>query len=92
MVAFYDGRATAADNWEERTGIATGRPDHLEVVGDAPVAQAPEPYPALRYAAVVDDGDRTAVYYEVGCEDGSHELRREWFTRPGATPGRGVRQ
>lgn len=92
VVAFYDGRATAAENWEERTGIATGRPDHLEVVGDAPVAQAPEPHPALRYAAVVDDGDRTAVYYEIGCEDGSHELRREWFARLGATPGRGVRQ
>ncbi len=92
VVAFYDGRATAAENWEERTGIATGRPDHLEVVGDAPVAQAPEPYPALRYAAVVEDGDRTAVYYEIGCEDGSHELRREWFPRLGATPGRGVRQ
>jgi hypothetical protein len=92
VVAFYDGRATAAENWEERTGIAMGRPDHLEVVGDAPVAQAPPPYPALRYAAVVDDGDRTAVYYEVGCEDGSHELRREWFPRPGATPGHGDRQ
>lgn len=92
VVAFYDGRASASENWEERTGIATGRPDHLEVVGDAPVAQAPEPYPALRYAAVVDDGDRTAVYYEVGCADGSHELRREWFARLGATPGHGDRQ
>ncbi len=87
MVAFYDGRATAGENWEERTGIATGRPDHLEVAGDAPVAQGPQPYPALRYAAVVDDGGRTAVYYEVGCEDGSHELRREWFRRPGGGTG-----
>ncbi len=83
VVAFYDGRATAAENWEERTGVARGRADHLEVVGDAPVAQATGPYPALRYTTVVDDGDRTAVYYEVGCEDGSHELRREWFD---ATP------
>jgi hypothetical protein len=79
VIALYDGRATAAENWEERTGVAAGRPDHLEVVGDEPVAQSAGPYPALRYATVVDDGDRTAVYYEVGCEDGTHELRREWF-------------
>jgi hypothetical protein len=81
VVAFYDGRADAAENWEERTGVAMGQPDHLEVVGDAPVAQAPGRYPALRYATVVDDDDRTAVYYEVGCPDGTHELRREWFAR-----------
>jgi hypothetical protein len=92
VVAFYDGRASAAENWEERTGVAIGRPDHLEAAGDAPVAQAPGPYPALRYAAVVEDGDRTAVYYEAGCEDGSHDLRREWFTRAEAGPGRGDRK
>jgi hypothetical protein len=80
--AFYDGRASAAENWEERTGIASGREDHLEVVGDAPVAESPGAFAALRYASVVDDGDRYAVYYEAGCDDGSHELRREWFPRP----------
>ncbi len=81
VVAFYDGRADAAENWEERTGVAVGLPERLEVMGDAPVAQAPGPHPALRYAAVVDDGDRIAVYYEAGCPDGTHELRREWFPR-----------
>lgn len=79
VVAFYDGRADAAENWEERTGVAAGQAGHLEIVGDAPVAQAVGPYPALRYATVVEGGDRIAVYYEVGCEDGSHELRREWL-------------
>jgi hypothetical protein len=64
-----------------RTGIAAGRPARLAAVGEAPVAQASGAYPAPRYAAVVDDGDRTAVYYEIGCDDGSHELRREWFAR-----------
>ena len=80
-VAFYDGRAHAAENWEERTGVAAGPPGRLQVVGDAPVAQASGAYPALGYAAVVDDGHRTAVYYEIGCDDGTHELRREWFAR-----------
>jgi hypothetical protein len=80
-VAFYDGRRDAAENWEERTGVAAGRAERLAAVSDAPVAQASGAYPALRYAAVVDDGDRTAVYYEIGCDDGSHELRREWFGR-----------
>jgi len=79
MVAFYDGRASAAENWEERTGVAIGRPEHFEAVGDAPAAEAPGAYRALRYASVVGDGDRTAVYYEAGCEDGAHELRREWY-------------
>jgi hypothetical protein len=79
VVAFYDGRADAAENWEERTGVAVGQPGLLGVVGEAPFAQAAGRYPALRYATVVNDGDRSAVYYEVGCEDGSHELRREWF-------------
>ena len=81
VVAFYDGRENAAANWEERTGVAVGRPERLEVVGDEPVAEAPGRYPALRYVSVVDDHDRTAVYYEVGCADGTHELRREWFPR-----------
>ena len=94
VIAFYDGRAGASENWEERTGIAAGDAGHLETVGDGPVAQAPGPHPALRYTSVVDDGDRIAVYYEIGCEDGSHELRREWFPRQHASVsdnrGRGV--
>jgi hypothetical protein len=89
LVAFYDGRASAAENWEERTGLATGDERHLEVAGDTPVAEAPGGHPALRYVCIVDDGDRTAVYYETGCDDGSHELRREWFPRP-ATATLGV--
>ena len=93
VIAFYDGRANAAENWEERTGLATGDERHLLVAGDTPVAEAPGAYPALRYVCVVDDGDRTAAYYETGCDDGSHELRREWFPRSanatlGGMPGR----
>jgi hypothetical protein len=92
VVAFYDGRASASENWEERTGLATGGERHLHVAGDAPVAESPGAYPALRYVCVVDDGDRTAAYYETGCDDGSHELRREWFPRAANAPFGGMRE
>ena len=44
VVALYDGRATAAENWEERTGYAegTGAFGHFRAPGDGPVASAPD--------------------------------------------------
>jgi len=78
IVAFYDGRSSADENYEERTGIATGTsPDHFESVGDQPVGQSPQGQ-GLRYLDIVplhDGGFRT--YYEVATVDGSHELRTE---------------
>jgi hypothetical protein len=79
-VAFYDGRASADENYEERTGIAIGTdPDHFEAIGDQPVGQSPQGR-GLRYMDIVrlaDGGFRT--YYEVASEDGSHELRTEYI-------------
>ena len=70
--AAYDGRASAEENFSERTGLAV--PDGnggLRAHGGGPVA-------AVRYLDVLpmpDGGYR--LYYEAPLPDGSHELRTE---------------
>jgi hypothetical protein len=79
----YDGRATAAENWEERTGVAHGRrladgsfgplvADESEPVG------SPHAPHGLRYVSLVDlpSGGRR-IYYEATRPDGAHDLRSE---------------
>lgn len=68
----YDGRATAEENWHERTGLAspTGSAG-LTAVSSTPAAD-------VRYLDVLPlpaGGHR--IYYEARSPDGSHELRTE---------------
>jgi hypothetical protein len=82
VTAYYDGRATADENAEERTGIAVGSSlDHLVSTGD------PLPGPgvgtdSLRYLTVLADPDGYRFYYETSRLDGAHDLRTEYVPRP----------
>jgi hypothetical protein len=75
--ALYDGRATAAENWEERTGLAVQGPDgRFTPAGDGPLLQSPHPPSGLRYADVVPlPGGGARWFYEATRADGAHELR-----------------
>jgi hypothetical protein len=76
--AAYDGRASAEENWFERTGLArlAGASGALEHVNDEPVAD-------VRYLdalPLAQGGFR--IYYEARLPDESHELRTERIDAP----------
>jgi hypothetical protein len=75
--ALYDGRASAAENWEERTGLAVSSGgDGFAAAGTEPLLQSPHRPFGLRYTDVVALPDGAARwYYEATRPDGAHELR-----------------
>jgi hypothetical protein len=83
LVASYDGRASAEQNWEELTGVATGtrgadgRFGALTALDDEPL-RSPEGLGGLRYLSSLPASDTgVRIYYEATCADGAHELRTE---------------
>lgn len=78
--AYFDGRASAAQNYEERTGIARWI-DSQYVPVSGPVS-SPFGGGALRYVSVAAlPHGSLRLYYESATEYGSHELRTELRTR-----------
>ncbi|HEY2552470.1 MAG TPA: hypothetical protein VGI64_18025 [Streptosporangiaceae bacterium] len=74
--AYFDGRASAAQNFEERTGVA--RWDGSRFIPVAGPVSSPFGGGALRYVSVVTLPDGSLrLYYESATEYGSHELRSE---------------
>jgi hypothetical protein len=83
LLASYDGRATAEQNWEEVTGVAVGSRRDDGRFGDLrPNTSRPVRSPhgpgGLRYLSVLVQPDGSSrLYYEVTRPDGAHELRTE---------------
>jgi hypothetical protein len=79
IVAYYDGRASAGENYEERTGVATGtEPTALTPLGAGPLAESPHATRCLRYVDILPlPGGGHRLYYEMARPDGAHELRTE---------------
>jgi hypothetical protein len=79
--AYFDGRASAAENFEERTGVA--RWDGSRYIPVAGPASSPFGGGALRYVSVIElPGGKQRLYYESATQYGSHELRTELRDRP----------
>ena len=76
LVDYFDGRASAAQNFEERTGVAKWNGSRFLAV--AGPSSSPFGGGALRYVSAIalPDG-RLRLYYESATEYGSHELRTE---------------
>jgi hypothetical protein len=72
--ATYDGRATAQENFAERTGVALPAADGLVPDGRGPLAD-------VRYLDVVPTEGACRLYYESPLPDGSHELRTRLISR-----------
>jgi hypothetical protein len=79
VTAYYDGRASAAENYEERTGVATGTDAaELTALGSEPLAASPHHGGGLRYLDIVAlPGGQRRLYYEMTRADGSHALLTE---------------
>jgi hypothetical protein len=82
-VAYYDGRASATENWEERTGLAVADASgRFTALPDGPHAESAFGSRCLRYVDVLPLPNGCRLYYEASRADGSHELLTEYAPLP----------
>lgn len=76
--AFYDGRASADENWHERTGVAAGTdPSAFHVTqGPSPAGHT------ARYLSLATLSAGYRVFWEASRPDGAHDLRSAYVPRP----------
>lgn len=78
--AYFDGRASADENFEERTGTAKWNGSrYVPVAGPA---SSPFGGGALRYVSAIELSAGLRLYYESATQYGSHELRTELRAQP----------
>lgn len=87
-VAFYDGRASADENWHERTGYALGRTPakFTATAGPTPAGHTARYVSIATLPGGTAAGSKAAggyrVYWEASRSDGSHDLRTAYVPRP----------
>ena len=75
LVVLYDGRADAASNWYETTGVARWDGERLVARRRPDPIASPHSDGAWRYASAVPLPDgRTRFYVEAARPDGAHDL------------------
>ena len=78
--AYFDGRESAAENFEERTGISSW--NGARYIAEAGPASSPHGGGALRYVSAIELPTGLRLYYESATKYGSHELRTELGVLP----------
>lgn len=78
FLAFYDGSASHAENYEEKCGLAVS--DDLRswktLSPQGPIFTSPHTSTSLRYVDAKANGAGWNLFYEFARADGSHDMRR----------------
>jgi hypothetical protein len=83
LLAFYDGSASHAENYEEKTGLAASRDfvNWTSLSPDKAAHTSPHASGSLRYVDAQVSGEEVLLFYEFARADRSHDLRLVRTTR-----------